>query len=86
MSSAMFLTTRRRRPSSVSGVWERLWAWGTEEAVFLGQRVVVMTPRPGRVAAIVDNPDAGTVGYRSSETFFARCTQLRALLAEEGAL
>lgn len=57
-----------------------------EEAVFLGQRVVVMTPRPGKVAAIVENPGAGSAGYRSSEAFFARCTQLRSLLAEEGAL
>jgi len=27
---------------------------GIEEAVYLGQRVVVLTPRPGRVAAVVD--------------------------------
>jgi NitT/TauT family transport system ATP-binding protein len=56
-----------------------------EEAVFLGRRVIVLTPRPGRVAAIVDNPGMGSDGFRASEAFFARCTQLRALLAEEGA-
>ena len=33
-----------------------------EEAVFLGRRVVVLTPRPGRVAAIVDNPGMGSDG------------------------
>ena len=57
-----------------------------EEAVFLGRRVVVMTPRPGRVGAVVDNPDMGSDGYRSSKEFFARCTQLREILAEEGAV
>ena len=57
-----------------------------EEAVFLGSRVVVMSPRPGKVSAIVDNPGAGTPGYRSSEEFFARCIRLREILAEEGAL
>ncbi len=57
-----------------------------EEAVFLGRRVVVMTPRPGRVAAIVDNPAMGSAGYRDSEEYHERCVQLRRVLAEEGAV
>lgn len=57
-----------------------------EEAVFLGRRVVVMTPRPGRVAAIVDNPEMGADGYRDSETYHQRCVQLRRVLSEEGAV
>lgn len=57
-----------------------------EEAVYLGRRVVVMTQRPGRVAAVVDNPEMGEPGYRSTETFYATCAQLRTLLAAEGAL
>jgi len=57
-----------------------------EEAVFLGRRIVVMTPRPGRVAAVVDNPEMGAEGYRASVAFYERCAKLRALLASEGAL
>ena len=57
-----------------------------EEAVFLGRRVIVLSPRPGRVAAIVDNPRMGEPGYRSTPEFYERCVELRRLLAEEGAV
>lgn len=57
-----------------------------EEAVFLGRRVVVMTPRPGRVAAIVDNPGMGSDGYRATDEYHERCVELRRVLAEEGAV
>jgi NitT/TauT family transport system ATP-binding protein len=57
-----------------------------EEAAYLGRRVVVMSPRPGRVSAIVENPGMGSADYRASDEFFAVVTRLRAVLAEEGAL
>jgi ABC-type nitrate/sulfonate/bicarbonate transport system ATPase subunit len=57
-----------------------------EEAVYLGRRVIVLSPRPGRVSAIVDNPTMGTVGYRETPEFYERCIELRRLLAEEGAV
>jgi ABC-type nitrate/sulfonate/bicarbonate transport system ATPase subunit len=57
-----------------------------EEAVYLGRSVVVMSPRPGRVAGVVDNPGMGGPGYRQTEAFYAKCAELRRLLADEGAL
>jgi ABC-type nitrate/sulfonate/bicarbonate transport system ATPase subunit len=90
--SALDALKREELQAVLLQLWQRrghtsvLVTHSIEEAVFLGQRVVVMTPRPGRVATIVENPGAGTADYRSTETFFARCTELRALLAEEGAL
>ena len=57
-----------------------------EEAVFLGRRVVVMTPRPGKVAAIVENPEMGSAGYRDTELYHERCVHLRRVLSDEGAV
>lgn len=57
-----------------------------EEAAYLGRRVVVMTPRPGRIHAVVDNPGVGDRAYRTSPQFLETCAHLRSLLVEEGAL
>jgi NitT/TauT family transport system ATP-binding protein len=61
------------------------------EAVFLSQRVVVMSPRPGRVTEIVDVPLATRdEDVREAEQFFATITDVREALrgrtpvAEEG--
>lgn len=57
-----------------------------EEAVFLGQRIIVLSGRPGRVLSIVDNPQAGSADYRQSDIFFHRCVELREILkgADDG--
>ena len=86
--SALDALTRERLQHPILGVWQRhrvtmvLVTHSIEEAVFLGQTVVVLTSRPARVAAVVDNPGAGRSDYRQSETFFHQCRQLRALIRE----
>ena len=52
------------------------------EAVFLSTRVVVMSPRPGRIAGIVeiDLPQPRSVDTREEPRFFELATELRELL------
>jgi ABC-type nitrate/sulfonate/bicarbonate transport system ATPase subunit len=90
--SALDALTREELQDLLLALWtERgmtmlLVTHSIEEAVFLGRRIVVMTPAPGRVAAIIDNPSMGTEGYRQTAEFHALTDQLRDVLAAEGAL
>jgi len=60
----------------------------TPEAVFLSTRVVVMSPRPGRIAGVVDIglPAERTVETREDPRFFQLVTQVRELLRTRGGL
>lgn len=52
------------------------------EAVFLSQRVIVMSPRPGRVIAdvAIDLPERRDEALRGSHVFADRCAKIGALL------
>jgi len=86
--SALDALTREQMQAVVLELWRAIGytqvmvTHSVEEACWLGQRVVVWTAGPGRVSAIVDNPDVGTDGWRSSAGFAARCARVRALLDE----
>ena len=87
--SALDALTRERLQHTILDVWQRhrvtmvLVTHSIEEAAFLGQTVVVLTDRPARVAAVVENPGAGRADYRQSETFFHQCRLLRTLIREQ---
>jgi NitT/TauT family transport system ATP-binding protein len=51
-----------------------------EEALFLGQRVLIFAPRPTHVVTTIENPKMGDVSYRQSQDFFDRVQQVRRLL------
>jgi NitT/TauT family transport system ATP-binding protein len=54
-----------------------------EEAAFLGRRIVVLAPRPGRVLKVIDNPKMGALDYRSTEDFYLTCQCVREVLRGE---
>ena len=58
------------------------------EAIFLADRVLVMTPRPGRIAEIIDVglPRPRTVGTRESPRFLALVAHVRKLFVDAGIL
>ena len=58
------------------------------EAVFLGDRVIVMTPRPGRISEIipVDIPRPRSLSTMGDEMFVELTQKIRNLLYVEGSL
>lgn len=48
-----------------------------EEAVFLGKKIVVLSPRPARVLNIIENHNAGDINYRNRVEFFEKCREVR---------
>jgi len=85
--------TRERLNIELLQIWQRLESTivfvthSISEAVFLSTRVVVMSPRPGRVAGIVeiDLPQPRTVDTREQPHFFEKVTEVRELLRGIGA-
>jgi ABC-type nitrate/sulfonate/bicarbonate transport system ATPase subunit len=51
-----------------------------EDAVFLGERILVLAQPPHRAPVTVENPSAGQAGYRSQAAFLDKCNELRRLL------
>lgn len=48
-----------------------------EEAVYLGQRIIVFSDRPATVVGVVDNPAVGDAGWRASAAFAEKCQEVR---------
>ncbi|MCL1829550.1 MAG: ABC transporter ATP-binding protein [Oscillospiraceae bacterium] len=53
-----------------------------EEAVFIGQRIAIFGPEPGKLANVEENPHCGEPDYRRSPMFFRLCNSVRAQLRE----
>ncbi|HVS86161.1 MAG TPA: ABC transporter ATP-binding protein [Gaiellaceae bacterium] len=84
--------TRERLNLELLAIWRQLGSTivfvthSISEAVFLSTRVVVMSPRPGRIAGVVDIdlPAERTVETHEDPRFFELVTEVRELLRRRG--
>jgi NitT/TauT family transport system ATP-binding protein len=84
--------TRERLNLELLSLWEKtdntviFVTHSISEAVFLSTRVVVMSPRPGRIAGVVDIdlPTPRTAETRDTPRFFELVTEVRELLRRRG--
>jgi NitT/TauT family transport system ATP-binding protein len=87
--SSLDALTRERLQNLIVNIWRSkkltkvLVTHSIEEAVFMGEKIVILSHRPASVLHTVDNPDAGSQLYRQSKTFFQRCTELRRILESQ---
>jgi ABC-type nitrate/sulfonate/bicarbonate transport system ATPase subunit len=63
-----------------TGVTTLVVTHNIEEAVYLGQRILVLGRAPVSSAHVIENPAAGSPGYRDQPAFLAKCTELRTAL------
>ncbi len=85
--------TRERLNIELLEIWRRMSSTivfvthSISEAVFLSTRVVVMSPRPGRIAGTVDIdlPQPRSADTREDPRFFEKVTEVRELLRGVGA-
>jgi NitT/TauT family transport system ATP-binding protein len=84
--------TRERMNLELLKIWERTGTTivfvthSIAEAVFLSTRVVVMSPRPGRISAVIDIdlPRERTADTREMEQYFHLVTTVREALRGKG--
>ena len=82
--------TRFRLNNDLLTLWRRLRktvifvTHSVFESVYLSQRVVVMTPRPGRISAEfrIDAPEPRGEDFRTSPEYAAHCREVSAALAQ----
>ena len=72
------LTVELRQETGVTTV---IVTHNIEEAVYLGQCILVLGRAPNTDARIIANPGAGSPGFRSQPAYAQKCTELRDALA-----
>ncbi len=84
--SSLDALTRESLQGLLLSIWEKtkisiiLVTHNIEEAVFMGQKIFVMSQNPGTILKVVENPLAGDISYRGKREFYEGCAYLRSLL------
>ncbi|MDK2889064.1 MAG: NitT/TauT family transport system ATP-binding protein [Thermoanaerobacter sp.] len=88
--SSLDALTREGLQNTLLDFWKKkratmvLVTHNIEEAVFLGQKILIFSPGPGRILHIIENREMGDRDYRKKPLFFDRCSRVREII-ERGA-
>jgi NitT/TauT family transport system ATP-binding protein len=84
--SSLDALTREVLQDTLLDFWKRkkaaivLVTHSIEEAVFLGQKILIFSRSPGRILDVVDNNEMGDHNYRNIPLFYQRCSQVRKMI------
>lgn len=84
--SSLDTLTREKLQNTVAGIQRGsrlsvlLVTHSIEEAVFLGDRIIVMSKSPGRIVDIISNERPGDETFRDSEYYFSQCRMVRGII------
>jgi len=87
--AALDTLTRERLQDLCASLWKSrqfsmiLVTHNIQEAVRLGQRIVIMSDKPGRFIHTIENPDALGEEQRGSKSFFTTARTVRSILENE---
>lgn len=68
----MVIDLYREKPTSMILVTHSI-----EEAVYLGQHILLMAPKGGKILNVYDNPNFGLCNHRETDEFYHICQKIR---------
>ncbi|MCL5058351.1 MAG: ABC transporter ATP-binding protein [Actinobacteria bacterium] len=84
--SSLDALTRESLQNTLLDFWKKknstmvLVTHSIEEAVFLGQRIIIFTAGPGRILQTLENGAMGDAGYRTKPQFHDCCSRVRGII------
>lgn len=87
--SALDAITREEIQDIFLNIWKRysvstvLVTHYVEEAVYLGQKIVILSAAPGRISKVINNPLFGVADIRSHPDFFQLSQEIRKMIKKD---